>query len=402
MMNQVKYYRWQGIDSNRQKICGDIQAPNKIIAAIYLRQQKIEIKKIKTDWKHYLGRHQKLTTQDIIVFIRQLAILLNAQVPLIQALNTLKKGYRINKMRMLIENIADEIQHGVSLAHALRKYPHYFNPFICTLVDAGEQSGALGPLIFKIAQYEEYKININKKIKRAMLYPWIILGFSGLVMTALLFFVIPQFEFLFNHFGANLPKFTQCIIKIAQILQVYGPLFIAFSISQFFICRYLYCRIESIAISIDQLCLKLPYIGQLIQESMITQLTQTLSITLVSGLPLLEALFISRQITTNKVHIRAINQIRTSVAEGMNLQTAFEKTQCVPNMMIQMIAIGEESGRLEAMLAHVARQYHETFAMSIELLSRLLEPGLMIFLGLLIGLLIVAMYLPIFQFGAIV
>jgi len=395
-------YHWQGLNSSGRLTEGFILAPNKTVAEIILHQQKIQIQSLARTHSLFTARKSTIKPEDIIQFVRQMAILLNAQIPLIQAFDALKRGNSNVSIQTLLEHIKHNIQTGISFAEALRQHPQHFSTLVCHLIDAGEQSGNLSVILLKIAQLQEQALKIKKKIKAAMIYPCIIVGIAITITTALLVFVVPEFIALFNQFGATLPLFTRGFIQASVIIRTYGaPCFMLFLMS-IFISRYIYQHHIGIANTIDHWILKIPLLGQMLEEAITARVSHTLSITLTSGLPLMDALTLIERVSGNRAYAKAISSIREHIRQGLTLEHAIRLSKRFPSIMIQMVAIGEESGKLEAMLAHIAKQYDELFYNSAELLTRLLEPFLMIILGLLIGALIIAMYLPIFQLGAVI
>ena len=359
-----------------------------------------KINKIQRPWSERLNRN--IHPDDITLFSRQMATLLNAQIPLIQAFNTLKNGQKNPKLQALLDTIKQDVQTGVTFADALRKHPQFFNPLFCNLVDAGEQSGALALLLMKLARYQEHVAAIRKKIRATLTYPLAILFLALCVTLGLLLFVVPQFEALFNSFGAELPPFTRVVIRISNGLKTYWVLGGGLTMASVYAFRYAKSNSIRVAYAVDRFLLSLPWLGHVLEHAVIARLTHTLSITLTAGLPLIDALKAAAGVTGNRVYTQAMVSIRENVTHGLPLQTAMEQSRRFPSMVIQMVAIGEESGKLEPMLAHIATQYDEALNDAAHALSRLVEPLLMAVLGVIVGALIVAMYLPIFQLGAIV
>ena len=392
-----------GLDAAGLPSFGNIQAQSPTVAKVLLHQQGItaqKIKKIQRTWSERFNRN--INPEDITLFSRQMATLLNAQIPLIQAFNTLKNGQKNPKIQALLDTIKQDVQTGITFADALRKHPHFFNPLFCNLVDAGEQSGALALLLMKLARYQEHVAAIRKKIRATLTYPLAILFLALCVTLGLLLFVVPQFESLFNSFGAELPPFTRVVIRLSNGLKTYWVLGGVLTMTSVYAFRYALCHSTGVAFAMDRFLLALPWLGHVLEHAVIARLTHTLSITLTAGLPLIDALKAAAGVAGNRVYTQAMVSIRENVTHGLALQSAMEQSRRFPSMVIQMVAIGEESGKLEPMLAHIATQYDEALNDATHALSRLAEPLLMAVLGIIVGALIVAMYLPIFQLGAIV
>lgn len=401
--NTVISYQWEGIDRSGGKTRGIIDANSIAIAKATLRKQGIVIKKIVKKRKPLFDRkNKKITPQDITTFSRQMATMMQAGIPLIQSFDIVSKGQRNQRMQVLIETIKSDVETGLTLAEALGKHPLYFNELFCNLVDSGEKSGSLDIMLDQVASYKEKIETIKKKIKKALTYPVAVLIIAFLVTAALLIFVVPQFEALFKGFGADLPALTRGVVNLSNIFQSYW--YIVFSIIG--IAVYLFIRFKrhsaTFAQTIDRSLLKLPIIGIILQKASLARFARTLSITFAAGLPLVDALKSVAGSTGNIVYALATNKIREDVSIGQQMHVAMENTHIFPNMVIQMVAIGEESGALEKMLNKVASFYEEEVDNAVDSLSSLLEPIIMSILGVLVGGLVVAMYLPIFKLGSVV
>lgn len=395
-------YHWRGLNAHGKFVDGRILALNKTIAKVLLHQQGVQVKTLSRAHFIFAYFRQAIKPEDIVRFTRQMAILLNAQIPLTQAFDALKRGNTQQHIQILLEHIKLDIQRGLSFANALRKHPRHFNALMCNLIDAGEQSGSLSLLMMKLALHQEQTLKIRKKIQATFIYPGIIVCLAVLITLGLLIFVVPEFASLFNQFGAELPWFTRLFIYTSIAIKSHGTLYLIAIMISIFACRTLYKHAPTVLKYIDTYLLKIPVFGQILEESIIARLMHTLSLILTAGLPLMDALSMIEPIAGNYAYARAISTIREHVRQGLTLEQAIRLSKRFPNMMIQMVAIGEESGKLEAMLAQIAKQYDDMFFNSAELWGRLLEPFLMATLGIIIGTLIIAMYLPIFQLGAIV
>jgi len=344
----------------------------------------------------------KVTPADIAIFSRQLATMLAAGIPMVQSFDIVGNGHDNPAMQKLILAIKADVEGGTSLADALARHPLYFDDLFVNLVTAGEQAGALETLLDKIATYKEKTEAIKKKIKKAMTYPAAVLVVAAIVTTILLIFVIPEFENLFQGFGADLPGFTRAVIDLSQFLRAQGIL-VAMGISAVIgTYLYMYKRSKKLRMMQDRAMLKIPILGPILEKSAIARFARTLSTMFAAGVPLVEGLESVAGATGNIVYEVAVLEIRDDVATGSRLQQCMENTGLFPNMVIQMIAVGEESGSLDDMSAKVADFYEEDVDNAVDNLSSLLEPMIMAILGVLVGGLVIAMYLPIFKMGAVI
>ena len=339
---------------------------------------------------------------DIAIFARQLATMMKAGVPLVQSFDIVGKGHENPRMQELIMAIKNDVEAGLSLAEALGRHPLYFDDLFCNLVEAGEQAGALETLLEKVATYKEKTELIKKKIKKALTYPLTVLGIAVLVTTVLLIYVIPQFEDLFKGFGAELPAFTQMVVNMSHWLieKGYRLVFIVGGAGYAFI--YFKKRSAKMRENLDRLMLKLPVVGDILVKAAIARFARTLSVMFTAGVPLVEALSSVAGATGNIVWEKAILKMQEQVATGTQLNVTMAQTGLFPNMVVQMIAIGEESGAIDAMASKVADFFEAEVDDAVDNLSALMEPMIMAILGVLVGGLVVAMYLPIFKLGAVV
>ena len=344
----------------------------------------------------------KITPGDIAIFSRQLATMLAAGIPLVQAFEIVGAGHENAAMQKLILSIKADVEGGSALAEALAKHPVYFDDLFVNLVEAGEQAGALETLLDKIAVYKEKTEAIKKKIKKALTYPAAVLVVAFIVMTILLIFVIPAFEDLFQGFGADLPAFTRMVIDLSVFVREQGYILavgIGLAIAAFL---YFKKRSRPMRHFLDRVTLKIPVIGPIMEKASIARYARTLSTMFAAGVPLVEALDSVAGATGNIVYEEGVKQMRDEVATGQRLQQSMENSDLFPNMVIQMIAVGEESGSLDEMSAKVADFYEEDVDNAVDNLSSLLEPMIMAILGVMVGGLVVAMYLPIFKLGQVV
>ena len=343
-----------------------------------------------------------VTPQDIAVFSRQLATMLTAGIPLVQGFEIIGSGHDNPAVQRLILAIKSDVESGTELASALGKHPLYFDDLYVSLVRAGEQAGALETLLEKIADYKEKTEAIKKKIKKALFYPAAVVAVSIIVTAILMIFVIPEFESLFQGFGADLPAFTRLVVDISFFVRSRGWFIVVAVVAAAFAFLYVKKRSRKFQHFIDRVSLKLPIIGVILDKSSVARFSRTLATTFAAGVPLVEALESVAGACGNVVYESAVLKIRDEVATGQRLQRAMENTELFPNMVIQMIAVGEESGSLDEMASKVADFYEEEVDNAVDSMSSLIEPLIMSILGVLVGGLVVAMYLPIFKMGAVV
>lgn len=401
--NAVITFQYEGINKSGQKMAGEINARTVAIAKADLRKQGIVTNKVVKKRKPFFDRkNKKIKPADITVFSRQLATMIESGIPLVQSFDIVAKGQSNQRMKDLINDIKHNIETGLSLSEALIKHPIYFNELFCNLVDAGEKSGSLDIMLDKVATYKEKIETIKKKIKKALTYPIAVLVVACIVTAGLLMFVVPQFESLFKGFGADLPALTKAVVDMSKFMQSYW--YIIFGLLGGAIFAFIYAKNHSLnfAHTIDRTLLKVPVIGGILEKAAIARFTRTLSITFAAGLPLVEALKSVAGATGNIIYAKATEQIKNDVSTGQQMNIAMEHTHLFPNMVTQMVAIGEESGSLEKMLGKVADFYEEDVDNAVDALSSLLEPIIMSVLGILVGGLVVAMYLPIFKLGSAV
>jgi type IV pilus assembly protein PilC len=393
-------FAWEGRDKKGARIKGRSLAPDEKTLRAELRRQGVAPSKIR---KQRQGRKGgKVNAGDIAVFARQLATMLAAGIPMVQAFEIVGAGNEKPAMQKLVLDIKADVEGGTSLHEALGKHPLYFDDLFVNLVEAGEQAGALEALLDKIATYKEKTEALKKKVKKALFYPAAVLAVAVIVTIVLLVFVIPQFESLYKGFGANLPAFTQFVIHVSQIVQHDG-FFIAMVVGGA-VWAFFYFKKRSKAMRelLDRLALKLPVIGPILNKAAIARYARTLSTMFAAGVPLVEALESVAGATGNIVYENAVLKMRDEVSTGQRLQRAMENTSLFPNMVNQMIAVGEESGSLDEMSGKVATFYEAEVDNAVDAMSSLLEPLIMVVLGVLVGGLVIAMYLPIFKLASVV
>jgi type IV pilus assembly protein PilC len=395
-------FLWEGTDRKGKKIKGKSMATNEAAVRADLRRQGVVPSRIRKQSKGLLSGAAAITTADIAIFSRQLATMLSAGIPLVQAFEIVGSGHENASMQKLIMAIKAEVEGGSSLAESLAKHPLYFDDLFVNLVEAGEQAGALETLLDKIATYKEKTEAIKKKIKKALTYPAAVLVVAFVVTIILLIFVIPAFEDLFKGFGADLPAFTRMVIDLSEFVREKGWMLAVMAGSAVAAFLYFKKRSRPMRHFLDRMALKAPIIGPIIQKAAIARYARTLSTMFSAGVPLVEALESVSGATGNIVYEVGVLQMKDEVATGQRLQQAMENTNLFPNMVIQMIAVGEESGSLDDMSAKVADFYEEDVDNAVDNLSSLLEPMIMSILGVLVGGLVVAMYLPIFKMGSVI
>jgi type IV pilus assembly protein PilC len=394
-------FTWEGTDRAGKKVKGKVVAINEAAVRTELRRQGVVATRVRKQSSLFVSKG-RVTPADIAIFSRQLATMMAAGIPLVQSFDIIGAGHENPAMQKLILAIKADVEGGTSLANALSKHPIYFDDLYVNLVSAGEQAGALETLLDKIATYKEKTEGIKKKVKKALFYPAAVVVVAFIVTAILMIYVIPEFESLFQGFGADLPAFTRMVINISKFVRTEGWLIalgIGGAISGFI---YFKKRSRSFQHFIDRAVLRIPIIGPILNKSAIARYARTLSTTFAAGVPLVEALDSVAGATGNIVYETAVLQMRDEVATGTRLQRAMENTDLFPNMVNQMVAVGEESGSLDAMSGKVADFYEEEVDNAVDSMSSLLEPLIMAILGVLVGGLVIAMYLPIFKMGAVV
>lgn len=403
MTKATVLFDYQGKDRQGVSKKGEISASSILEAKNLLRRQGISARKVKKKSKSLFGGNsKKVDASDIAVVTRQLATMLGAGVTLLQSLEMIAQGHTKPAMRKLLSAIASDVSAGSPLSSSLRQHPLYFDDLYCDLIETGEQSGSLETIFARVATYKEKAEALKSKIKKAMFYPIAVLVVAFIVTTVLLIFVVPQFEEIFSSFGAELPAFTQLVLGISRFVQDFG-IFIAVGIAGIiFIFARAHRKSKSLRDKVDTLVLKIPVIGEILQKAAVARFTRTLSTTFSAGVPLIGALDSAAGASGNAVYRDAILNIKKEVAGGLQMNTAMRTTGVFPDMVTQMVAIGEESGAVDDMLSKVASIYEAEVDDMVDGLTSLLEPMIMAVLGVVIGGLIVAMYLPIFQMGNVV
>ena len=394
-------FNWEGTDRTGKKIKGKVVAASETAVRAELRRQGVTPTRVRKQ-SMIFRKQGRVTAGDIAIFSRQLATMMSAGIPLVQSFDIVGAGHENPAMQKLILAIKGDVEGGTSLADALAKHPLHFDDLFVSLVAAGEQAGALETLLDKIATYKEKTEAIKKKIKKALFYPAAVVIVAVVVTAILMIYVIPEFESLFKGFGADLPAFTRFVIDISKFVQSTGWLLALGSIAAVIGFLQAKKRNRGVQHFVDRALLRVPIVGMILNKSAIARYARTLSTTFAAGVPLVEALDSVAGACGNIVYETAVRRMRDEVATGQRLQRAMENTDLFPNMVNQMIAVGEESGSLDAMSAKVADFYEEEVDNAVDSMSSLLEPLIMAILGVLVGGLVIAMYLPIFKMGAVV
>ena len=397
------WFVWEGTDQRGGRTQGELSARTELVARAELRRQGIRVVKIRKKPLALFGvRQKKITTKDIAIFSRQLATMLSSGVPLVQAFEIVGRGHENPSMQDLLLKIKSDIEGGIPLAEALGRHPLYFDDLFCNLVQAGEQAGVLETLLHKIAEYKEKTESIKAKIKKALTYPAAVIVVAVVVTAILLIFVVPQFEELFKGFGADLPAFTRMVVDLSKFVQAWWYVVLGVVIAVVYVLVQRRKRSQKFNQMIDRVALEVPVVGEIIHKAAIARFARTLATMSMAGVPLVEALESVSGATGNFVYANAVLQMREGVSSGSQLQQSMRQTGLFPNMVVQMVAIGEEAGSLDNMLAKVADFYEEEVNNAVDSLSSLIEPMIMAILGVVVGGLVVAMYLPIFKLGSVV
>lgn len=396
---QMMPFVWTGIDRRGQKVKGEVSAANIAVAKAELRKQGINAKTVKKKPTALFSSKKRITPLDISIFSRQLATMMKAGVPLVQSFDIVADGLENASMKELVLAIKGDVEAGNSLAGALKKHPLYFDDLFCSLVDSGEQSGALETMLDRIATYKEKTEALKAKIKKAIKYPIAVIIVAVIVTTILLLKVVPTFEELFMGFGAELPAFTQMVIGMSRWMQANWYIFLGAIGGSVFGFSEAKRRSKRFSDALDAIMLKLPVVGNILFQSTIARFARTLATTFAAGVPLVDALESVAGATGNVIYKNAVLKVKDEVSSGTQLNFSMKSTGLFPAMAVQMTAIGEESGSLDAMLDKVATHYEQEVDAAVDGLTSLLEPIIMAVLGVVVGGLIIAMYLPIFELG---
>jgi type IV pilus assembly protein PilC len=399
---KVSVYSWEGTDRKGAKQTGELNGHNQALIKAQLRKQGITPIKVRKKTASFFGEGKKIKPLDIAFFTRQMSTMMKAGVPLLQSFDIIGESSDNPKMRLLVNELKQEVAAGNSFASSLMKKPEYFDDLYCSLVDAGEQAGALEALLERVATYKEKTELLKAKIKKAMTYPIAVIIVALLVSAILLIKVVPQFQAVFSSFGAKLPAFTMMVIGLSELLQNWWYIVIIGLFIFVYSFKRAYKTSQKFRDALDRGLLKLPIVGKLIYKSSVARYARTLSTTFAAGVPLVEALDSVAGATGNVVFRNAVNRIKLDVSTGMQLNFSMRSTGVFPTLAIQMTAIGEESGALDSMLDKVATFYEDEVDGMVDNMTSLMEPFIMVVLGIVVGGLVIAMYLPIFQLGNVV
>ena len=396
-------FTWSGTDKTGRSSKGEIHATTTSMAKAQLRRQGIKPKSVRKKAKPLFGGSGKpIKPADISIFTRQLATMMKAGVPLVQSFDIVGEGLDKPKMRELVEEIKNDVASGNGLAPSLAKHPRQFDELYCSLVDSGETSGTLEVMLDRVATYKEKTEQLKAKIKKAMTYPIAVVVVALVVTGILLIKVVPQFAETFRSFGSDLPAFTLFVLSISEFAQNWWYIIVIAIIAAVVFFKEAKVRSVKFAEGLDKVALKIPVIGDIVFNSVIARFSRTLATTFAAGVPLVEALESTAGAAGNAVYAKAIRQIRDDVTTGTTLYNSIKSTGLFPNMLLQMVSIGEESGALDDMLDKVANHYEEAVDNAVDSLSSLMEPIIMSVLGVLVGGLMIAMYLPIFMLGSVI
>jgi len=399
---KLSMFNWEGLDKKGKKLQGVTEAISISYVNAMLRRQGVNPTKVRKQSKDIFRTKKKITPKDISIFTRQFATMVEAGIPIVQGIEIVAKGHENPSMQELLTTVKQDIESGTNLSVALGKHKLYFDSLYCNLVAAGEQAGILDTILDKVATYKEKIEAIKGKIKSALFYPAAVIVVAFVVTTILLIFVIPQFEDMFKGFGAELPALTQFVVGISRFMRDFWHVIFASLIGSVVFIAYTYKRSEKMQNTMDRLLLRAPVVGDIVKKATIARYARTLGTMFAAGVPLVESLDAVAGAAGNRVYYEGVMAIKNEVTTGTHLRVAMEKTGLFPNMVVQMVAIGEESGELDKMLGKVADFYEQEVDDAVESMSSLIEPIIMAFLGVVVGGLVIAMYLPIFKLAAVV
>jgi len=395
-------FTWEGTDKKGKRSQGVTEAISVAYVNAMLRRQGINPTKVRKQTQSLFQRKKKITPKDVSVFTRQFATMVQSGIPIVQGLDIVAKGHENPSMQQLLTTVKQDIESGTNLSTALAKHKIYFDNLYCNLVSAGEQAGILDTILDKVATYKEKIEAIKGKIKSALFYPAAVIVVAFIVTAILLIFVIPQFESMFKGFGAELPALTQMVIHLSHFMRDFWYIIFGALGGTVAFVAYTYKRSDNLQFTVDRLTLRAPVVGEIVKKATIARYARTLGTMFAAGVPLVESLDSVAGAAGNRVYYNGIMAIKNEVTTGTHLRVAMEHTGLFPNMVVQMVAIGEESGELDKMLNKVADFYEQEVDDAVEALSSLIEPMIMAFLGIVVGGLVIAMYLPIFKLASVV
>jgi type IV pilus assembly protein PilC len=399
---KLSIFNWEGLDKKGKKLQGVTEAISIAYVNAMLRRQGVNPTKVRKQTKSIFQTKKKITPKDISIFTRQFATMVESGIPIVQGIEIVAKGHENPSVQQLLTAVKQDIESGTTLSAALGKHKLYFDALYCNLVQAGEQAGILDDILQKVATYKEKIEAIKGKIKSALFYPAAVIVVAFIVTAILLIFVIPQFESMFKGFGAELPALTQFVVELSRFMREWWWLIFGSLGGSVAFIAYTYKRSEKMQHMVDRLVLRAPVVGEIVKKATIARYARTLGTMFAAGVPLVESLDSVAGAAGNRVYYDGVNAIKNEVSTGTHLRVAMEHTGLFPNMVVQMVAIGEESGELDKMLGKVADFYEQEVDDAVESLSSLIEPMIMAFLGVVVGGLVIAMYLPIFKLAAVV
>ena len=399
---KLSIFNWEGLDKKGKKLQGVTEAISVAYVNAMLRRQGVNPTKVRKQTKSIFQTKKKITPKDISIFTRQFATMVESGIPIVQGIEIVAKGHENPSVQQLLTAVKQDIESGTTLSAALGKHKLYFDALYCNLVQAGEQAGILDDILQKVATYKEKIEAIKGKIKSALFYPAAVIVVAFIVTAILLIFVIPQFESMFKGFGAELPALTQFVVELSRFMREWWWLIFGSLGGSVAFIAYSYKRSEKMQHMVDRLVLRAPVVGEIVKKATIARYARTLGTMFAAGVPLVESLDSVAGAAGNRVYYDGVNAIKNEVSTGTHLRVAMEHTGLFPNMVVQMVAIGEESGELDKMLGKVADFYEQEVDDAVESLSSLIEPMIMAFLGVVVGGLVIAMYLPIFKLAAVV
>ncbi|WP_274967955.1 type II secretion system F family protein [Succinimonas amylolytica] len=394
-------YKWVGQNRRGKVIKGSVCARSVELVKADLRKQNIQVTEVK-EQKNIMGDGPKIKPMDIATLTRQIATMLSAGVPLVQSIELLAQSHDKVAMRKMLAKMCEDVSSGTPFNQALRKFPYYFDKLYCDLVQAAEASGAMEKIFDQLATYKEKGELLKSKIKKALMYPTVIVIIATIVTGILLVYVVPQFEDMFKGFGAELPAFTQFVVNCSRFLQAWWMVILPILIIGGVAFFQAYKRSQKFHDNVDLATLSIPAVGNIIEKGCLARFASTLATTFAAGIPLVDALLSAKGAAGNAKYTQAIDDVRSDVMGGMQLNTAMKATQVFPAMLNQMVMIGEEAGSLDSMLNKIASIYQAEVDDAVDGLSSMLEPVIMVFLGVVIGGLVIAMYLPIFTMGSVI
>jgi type IV pilus assembly protein PilC len=402
---EIKTYKWDGRDSRGKKVSGEVQAKDLKQANAQLRKQNVTPNRLSVKKKDTLFTklsEKPIKSRDVTFFTRQLSTMIDAGVPLVQGLGIIAGSHENPLFKRLVDSMRTEIESGSTLSDSMAHFPKYFDTLYINLIKVGEDAGILEEVLRKLADYREKTETLKAKVKKAMIYPAAVVTVSVAVTSIILIYVIPQFEKIFTSSGTDLPLLTRIVINASHIMAEWGWLILIGLGTLIFILFRTWKRSEQFQRTVGRLALKTPVLGEIMHNSSLARFARTLATTLAAGVPIVKALVSVSGATGNAVFTDAVLRIRDSVSTGQSLNFAMTQEPLYPNLMRQMIAIGEETGSLESLLGKIADYYDEAVDNAVDSLNSLLEPLIIVVLGVIVGTMVIAMYLPIFQFGNVV